>query len=206
MNAIFYRPTGQLPTEVVLTFSECMDIKDYLSAYRCISPPQDKDEELFGLIETLVESDLYEEILEIFYQIEIEPEQLSFLFNAATEYLKKGNLTRVYDMYGLLDVNYRFSLVTRMLVNEPNDEKKLAIIDDILCLHKVNNDIPGAICLVIRLTFGDHESILFNLGLELIQLKKWRDCSFISQVLQDRKNEFQALITQAQRNEVRLSA
>lgn len=202
MNPIFLYQSGQIPTEHLTSFSECMKNNDYLSAYRnvAITESEDKEEFMSALIETLVYNDLYDEMLEILYLIELESERMSFLFNIASNYLKIGNYNRVYDLYGLLDVNFRFSLSTKMLVNEPNEEKKIAIIDNLIDLHKTNDDIAGAICFAVRLTIVDPESILFKLGLDLIHERRWKDCHLIKKALTSKSEAFQNMIIQARQN------
>ncbi len=202
MNPIIFYPSGQIPTEHLTSFSECMKNNDYLSAYRnvAITVSEDKEEFMSALIETLVDSDLYDEVLEILTQIEHESEKLAFLFNIASEYLKRGKYNRVYDLYGLLDVSFRFSLATKMLVNEHNEDKKLAIIDNIIYLHKINDDIAGAICFAVRLTIVDPESVLFKLGLDLIHERRWKDCHLIKKALISKSEVFQIMVVQARHN------
>lgn len=197
MNAIFNFPKEQFPVETFTTFQNCMKGKDYLSAYRTIRTANhdSKEEYTLALIETLAYDDRFEEILNISSQIELESERNGFLFNIASEYLKIGELYRVYDLYIKLDKSYRYSLFTKLFAKDPQNSS--GTIASIFSIYKANDQIEEAIDFIKAILFEASEPHLFHLGLELINEKRWEDCQLIANALDQKKSEYLFKLNQA---------
>lgn len=195
-----FRATGQFPPQECLNFDNCMDQKEYYAAYQCIVLEDKKDLEEM-LIVTIVLEDRYDAILDISSSLKND-EEMAFLFKAACEYFRVDNMKRVYAIYGLLNASYRSSLSTKLLVNQRDPNKKNQIIDNILNLHLLHDDIPGAIAFVRNITRCDRENHLFKLGLDLIHAKKWENCNLILEALTTKKLEYKVLVKLALRTNV----
>lgn len=195
-----FRATGQFPPQECLNFDNCMDQKEYYAAYQCIVLEDKKDLEEM-LIVTIVLEDRYDAILDISSSLKND-EEMAFLFKAACEYFRVDNMKRVYAIYGLLNASYRSSLSTKLLVNQRDPNKKNQIIDNILNLHLLHDDIPGAIAFVRNITRCDRENHLFKLGLDLIHAKKWENCNLILEALTTKKLEYKELVKLALRTNV----